>query len=88
MVAQAIGMISPVLENFDVENGVGSHSTVRKEVKSEKDMKCLVSELMTAGVFNSSPGRHHSSFRNPRIPLHAKSEEEMLDWMKKRIHFS
>lgn len=82
-VAKAIGTISPVLENFDVNNRVGTHSTVHKEAKCEKDMKRLVSELI--GVFTNCPERYHHSFRNPRIPLHAHSRKEILDWIAKTL---
>ena len=37
-VAKALGTISPVLENFDADNGVGTCSTVHKEAKCEQTL--------------------------------------------------
>ena len=86
-VARAIGTIAPVLDNFDSDNRVSVCSSAHKISSSEKDMRSIVTELSRSAVFSYCPGRSHPSFSKPRIPLHAKSEEEIIDWMKKRIHF-
>jgi L1 cell adhesion molecule like protein len=87
-VARAIGTISPVLENFDADNGVRTPSTAHKILSFEKDMKCIVSELLSTAVFDVCPGRYHPSFRVPRVPLHAKPEAELIDWMETHIQLS
>lgn len=84
-VAKAIGTISPVLDNFDADNGVGAVSSAHKVSSSEKDMTSLVTELLKTTVFITSE-RCHASFSNvPGVPL--KSKDQILDWMEKRIHF-
>ena len=51
-------------------------------------IKCIVAELQSSAVFNVRPGRHHSSFSVPRVPLHTKPETELIDWMAAHIQFS
>ena len=87
-VARAIGTLSPVLENFDADNGSGTRSTAHKILGSEKDLKCIVAELQSSAVFDVRPGRHHSSFSVPRVPLHTKPETELINWMAAHIQFS
>ena len=76
-----------MLDNFDSDNRVSVCSSAHKTSSYEKDMRSIVTELSRSAVFSYCPGRSHPSFNKPRIPLHAKSEEEIIDWMKKRIHF-
>ena len=87
IVAKAIGTLDPVLNNFDTENMVSATSTSHKVSGMEKDMKCLVAELTKTKVFDCCDGRSHPSFSKPRVPLHAKPEDELLDWIKTHIHF-
>lgn len=84
-VAQAIGTISPVLDNFDADSGVDAHSSYHKVRGSQKDMKCIIDILIKEAVFTTTSGRFHPSFKNPRDPLHFKSEKEILDWMETHI---
>ena len=44
-------------------------------------------ELTKTKVFDCCAGRSHPSFSKPRVPLHAKSEDELLDWIVTHIHF-
>ena len=86
-VARAIGTIAPVLDNFDSDNGVIGHSSAHKVSNSDKDVKSVVTELLKNEVFQRIPGRYHPSFTKPRVPLHAKSEKEIVDWISTRINF-
>ena len=73
-----------MLENFDADNCVEPDSSAHKELSEEKDMKCVVNQLVQTGVFTPHAGRNHPSFLNPKFPL--KPKEELLDWIEKRIN--
>lgn len=62
-----------MLENFDSDNGIGTPSTAHKILNSEKDLKCIVTELLNSAVF------YHPLFNIPRVPLRAKPETELID---------
>ena len=61
---------------------------MHKAVSAEKDMGTIVCELTKAKILDSTAaGRSHSTFRKPRQPLRAKSEDFLLNRMEKHIHF-
>ena len=87
-VLKAIGTMDPLLEQFDRDNMVGHRTSSHKAVSAEKDMGTIVCELTNAKVLDSTAaGQSHSTFRKPRHPLRAKSEDFLLNWMEKHIHF-
>ena len=53
---------------------------VHRKPKSEKDMKMLVQELMPS-FQTVGQSRNYTTFRNPRDPLHAKSQTDITNWI-------
>ena len=84
-VARALGTVCPILHNFDKDNHVAEPSTSHKEVKSFQDFKSILSCLNKASVFTNIPGRKYNTFLKPRDPLHAMSQEDIQEWVKKHI---
>ena len=81
-IARALGTIQPVLDTFDNANNVNSPSELHREANSEKDFKNTLDILLQNSVFVRNPGRRHSSFGNVREPLHSKSRQEIIKWIK------
>ena len=80
---KALGTISPVLDRFDMVNGITHFSGRHESANVDKDMKLLCSELVN--VFHKVPDRVHNSFSNPKDPLHAKSHEQLKVWILEHI---
>lgn len=84
-VARALGTVYPILHNFDKDNHVAEPSASHKEVKSFQDFKSVLSCLNKASVFTNIPGRKYNTILKPRDPLHAMSQEDIQEWVKKHI---
>ena len=54
-IGEVLGVIGPVLKNFDAENKVGLVSGLHRMSSVQKDMEVLLKELKT--VFDETPGR-------------------------------
>ena len=78
----AIGTLSPILENFDSSNKVGSTSGKRKKPGAYKDVKLVVEELVKAKSFAMQrKERRHKHFPHPKDLLHAKERSELIEWI-------
>lgn len=80
-VAKALGTLDPVLKQFDANNGVMERSGHHSITKSDKDISIVISELRNKSIFSKVPGRCHPDFIDPRDPLHAKSQSDMVKWI-------
>lgn len=69
---RALGTIVPVLEQFDGENNMTASSGAHKRASTEKDLSIIVRELQKSKVFDTIPGRKHSSFQ--RMPFVRKNQ--------------
>ncbi len=81
--AKVLGVIDPVLANFDSENQVTDISGGHRATKTTRDMELILKHL--ENVFEETPGRMHRSFKNPRDPLHHKTVEEIKDFIKAHL---
>ena len=61
-VGNALGMISPVLDQYDKECGVSNVSGAHTSASAEKDIATLVSQLQQADVMKIKNGRKHHGF--------------------------
>ena len=84
-VGKVIGTIVPILQSFDVENKVKKVSGAHKSASVMKDTSIIVNELVKYEIFSSVDGRQHPSFKSPKYLLHAKSSDELLEWMVNRM---
>ena len=71
-IGKVLGVIGPVLENFDEENKVSSDSGSHRTASIHNDMAILLQELKT--VFSETPGRQHVSFKKPRDPQNYRGD--------------
>ena len=62
-IGKVVGVIGPVLENFDEENKVSSDSGSHRTASIHNDMAILLKELKT--MFSETPSRQHVSVRAP-----------------------
>ena len=67
-VGRALGTIAPVLRQFDEENAVTAPSGAHQRASTEKDRNAIVGELVHSKIFDTVPGRKHSTFPHPQIP--------------------
>ncbi len=72
-----------MLANFDSDNFITNVSGGHQAANAEKDMQLILRQLQT--VFKEMPGRMHTSFKNPRDPLHFKSVNEIKDFIKTHL---
>ena len=86
-IGRAIGTLSPVLDNFDDDNGVATNSSRQKKPSDKKDIAVVVNEIVKEGCFieQSGKGRKHRKFPKPRNVLQAKEKEELLRWLTSRL---
>ena len=82
-VGEVLGVLGPVLENFDEDNQVAPDSGSHKMASVRKDMAILLKELK--GVFSDTPGRQHKTFKKPRDPLHHRTINELEEYIIKHI---
>ena len=80
-VAQALGTIQPVVNNFDSDNAVKANSSLHAEISREKDFKMILDVLQRQSVFTQMSNRKHQCFSNPRDPLHVKSHDDIKQWI-------
>ena len=62
-IGRAIGTLSPVLDNFDDDNGVATNSSRQKKPSDKKDIAVVVNEILKEGCFIEQSGKGRS-FRN------------------------
>ena len=84
--SKAIGTISPVLENFDDNNGIHHHHTRHKQASMKKDIHKVVADINKAKIFSTITGRKYSTFPNPKSLIHKVPEKDLLSWIQ--IHLS
>ena len=81
---KALGVVAPVLDNFDQDNHLTEIYSSHKSRNVEKDLNILVKEL--SSVFTQIQGRYHKSFPNPKHPLHLQTIQELKSWISSHIH--
>ena len=77
-VTRASGTVYP---SFDKDNHVAEPSASHKKIKSFQDFKSVLSCLNKASVFTNIP----NTFLKPRDPLHAMSQEDTQELVRKHI---
>ena len=82
---KALGTLNTVLNNFDENNNVPTVSDAHHSPSFKQDLNLIVEELQQTKVFDVIPNRTHKSFKNPRDVLHAKSTEEVIDWVSEHL---
>ena len=73
-VGKILGVLKPVLDQFDTQNGVSSN----------KDRDVLINHLQTLCVFSHHDHRKHPSFPKPKNVLCIRNAE-FIDWMEQHI---
>jgi L1 cell adhesion molecule like protein len=78
-VGKVLRVSSPLLDNFDSENGVAKGSGKHGKPSEEKDIKIVLKDI--SSVFKVFPKRAHNFFPDPRHPLRAKPLEDLKEWI-------
>ena len=85
-VAKTLGTLHPVLQQFDLENGIRERIGNHKKVNSQEDIKVLTDNLMKYKVLTSQPNRSsHPSFPRPKYLLHNRTQKELLDYIEDHL---
>ena len=84
-VGKSIGMLSPLLHQFDQEHGLKPISGADHRANLQKDLGIIVAELMKVDIFSIQADRKYPTFQSPRDLLHVKSDSDVRDWMVSRL---
>ena len=79
--SKALGMIQETLNKYDQDNSVCLSSGAHSAPKSHKELLTIIKELQEHEVFEIIPGRKHPSFCKPVSIMHAKSTQDIIDWV-------
>ena len=82
-VGKAVGVITPILDNFDEANCVAQVSRTHCIPNTKRDIALLLKDLSL--VFCKGPHYVHKSFPKPRDPLHVKSHDDLKQWILAHI---
>ena len=81
VVANALGTLHGVLDQFDADNFVHDVSGAHQKPSYKKDLALILKELQNSNVFKLIPGRVHASFPKPTNILHAKPAQTIISWI-------
>ena len=84
-VGKSVGMLSPLLHQFDQEHGLKPISGAHHRANLQKDLGIIVAELMKVDIFSIQADRKYPTFQSPRDLLHVKSDSDVCDWMVSRL---
>ena len=77
-VGKRIGMLSPLLHQFDQEHGLKPISGAHHRANLQKDLGVIVAEFMKVDIFSIQADRKYPTFQSPRDLLHVKSDSDVL----------
>ena len=83
-VGKILGVLRPVLDQFDEQNCVTSCSGSHRKPNAHKDRQVLISHLKTLHFFTEQNHRKHCTFPKPKDLLYIK-KDELLEWMEQHI---
>lgn len=83
-VGKVLGVLNPVLQQYDLQNHVTVNSGGHKQPNSKKDMNILINNFRAQEVFIQTGMRKYNTFSNPKNLLHGKNAE-LLEWMKEHL---
>lgn len=83
-VGKILGVLQPVLDQYDTQNHVNSSSGHHKRPNADKNRDILINHLRTLSVFSQQGQRKYPSFPKPKSLLCIK-KAELLDWMEQHI---
>ena len=82
---KALGILNTVLKNFEENNNVPTVSDAHHSSLFKQDLNLIVGELQQTKVFDVMPNQTHKSCKNSRDVIHAKSTEEVVDWVSEHL---
>ncbi len=82
---KTVGMISPLLDNFDECNNVKKPSGLHNAPGFSEDLNKIIEHLKKYTIFSYQKGRSHQTFPNPRDTLHSFNKNAIIDWIIKHI---
>lgn len=82
---KALGPLNDLLKNFDENNHVTDVSGAHHSPSYKQDLHMIIEELQQTEVFDVVPKRRHNSFKNPKNILHAKTFNEMVEWVSEHL---
>ena len=82
---KVLGTLYPVLMQYDMQTHVADTTGIHRAPTSQKDRDVIIRELQRLEVFSSLRKRKYHTFPRPRDPLHAKSHDEIEEWITKHL---
>ena len=83
-VGRCLGILHPIVEEFDAENCVQSGSSKPKKPSAVPDVSMVVQDLMASQAFTVCAGRS-TTFKNPKDLLTIKDKDDLISWIVTQI---
>lgn len=84
-VGNSLGMICPVLAQFDSDNKVPECSSIRSVPGAERDKNIVVQELQMLNIFSVCNSRTYTKFPNSKNMLKLRDIATILQWVEEHI---
>ena len=84
-IGKTLGTISPVLDQFDVQNPVSENIGSHRAPSSEKDQDIVIHMLKWSAIFSKTTTREHHTFHKRRDVLHTLNHQELTLWIADHI---
>ena len=84
-VGNVLGTLSPVLQQYDLENHVRDTCGTHRAPKSDKDRDQIILQLQQLEIFSSPESRTHQTFPKPRDVLHDFNHDKLCQWITEHI---
>ena len=86
LAGKVLGTLSPLMDQFDKENGISRHHSHHKPANFDKDRDIIIHQLRQSYVFtNTQACRKHKTFPRPRNVLFAMDHDTLQKWVEKHL---
>lgn len=81
-----MGVLGPVLTQFDLDNDVPAPGGHNKNKDSPKERALVVNVLTKSDIYKTMDTRKHNRFPHSKNILHGKPQANLIYWMKQKLH--
>ena len=84
-IRKALAIISPVLDQINIQDQVPENTGLHREPSSKKDRDITVHQLRESAIFSKTTTCAHHTFPKPIDVLHAMDHQELTQWIADQI---
>ena len=86
-VGKCLGPLSTIIDSFDEENGLPRESGSHAKKSTKQDCEKMLARLLEMKLFQTTPGRKHTSFPNFRSnPVRSLKKKKLKKWMERQMN--